>query len=113
MWTEFGSETYKVLKTETILNHLVGKREADIQKKLAELKTILLKYPYYHKIIRKRLNIPIDTWNKLKREVEMLKTNKRILTWRRNEMYRLSDKEKEFVQRLLIPATTFLAINKI
>ena len=112
--TEFGSETYKVFKEINNLKSFGRKKRSWYTKEnLVELKTILLKYPHFHKIIRKRLNIPIGTWNKLKREVEMLSTNKWIPKWRRNAMHSLSDKEKDFVQRLLIPPTTPLTKNKI
>ena len=74
--TEFGSETYKIFKEINNLKSFSRKKRSWYAKEnLDELKTILLKYHHYHKIIRKRLNIPIGTWSKLKREAEMLSTN--------------------------------------
>ena len=114
MPTEFGSETYKAFKEINDLKSFERKKRSWYTKEnLIELKTILIKYPHFNSIIRKRLKIPIGTWGKLKKEVEMLSINQWISKRRKNAKYFLDNDENNLVKTLLKPPTTPLTINTI
>ena len=108
------NESYKIFKEIFCLKSFEReKRSIYMQRKILQTYKESYLYPFSHNIIRRYLKIPIGTWSKLKKEVEMMEGGLKIPKCRNNSKPSLGEKEKDFIKAIVKPPTYPLTINSI
>ena len=78
-----------------------------------ELKSVLEKYPFHHSVIRKALQIPISSYQKLKKELEVDGLNIAENLSDGKDRRSVNDEERIYIQRLLKSPAFPITIQEI